>query len=405
MLPKLIAPDGGKGQEGGPASVPLLEELDGPLGVLLPVYYDVLHSRAQGCLQRNGVFAVSLHQTRHRPVDAPQSAFLRCLHHQLDGLAEALVFLLHLRQHTDAGVQIVLFHGQLHEGAGGVLRALLTALHAQRMTLDDVGGRRRVLLGVLEGPAGVSGVLPDGLQLVLDRGQLLTHCLLPGGHLLLGSFQSRQMLPPSGGGIGSQSLAGLQGADLVACGAGTVGGRAGLFQKLLQFGLQPRDLVVQLFQTALLGVDLRLSVLLAAVLALQFCHQLGNGVLTVADVGAQQFQGGLLVPAPGGEEVDLLPGLLLGGVVFLHPQGEAVVFLIEGVQTGLGFVLTGAGGGVFRLKAVLGGPDLLKSLHPEGDFQCALLVPEEEEPPGGLRLLPQGIDLQLQLADLVVDAH
>ena len=404
-LPELVAPDGGEGQEGGPAPVPLFEELDSTLGVLLPVYHDVLHPRAQGGLQGHGVFSVGLHQAGHRPVDTPQGALLRRLHHQLDCLAEALVLLLHLRQHPDAGVQVVLLHGQLHEGVGRVLLPLLPALHAQGVALDDVGGGGGVLLGVLQGAAGGPDALPGVLQLSLDGGQLLLHRLLPGGHLLLSGAQGGQVLPPLGGGGGGQGLPGLEGADLAPRRSGAVGGGAGLFQKLLQLGLQSGDLAVQVLQTALLGSDLRLGVLPAAVLTLQLGLQLGDGVLPVADVGAQKLQRRLLVPRPGGEQVHLLPGLLLGGVVLLHPQGEAVVLLVEGVQLGLGFVLPVPGGGVFRLEAVLGGAQLLQTLHPQGNFQRALLVPEEEEPPGGLRLLPQGVDLELQLADLVVDAH
>ena len=192
-LPKLVAPDGRDGQEGSPASVPLLEELNGSLGILFPVHHNILHPGPQGRLQRHGIFPIGFHKF----VDVA-SRLIRC-----------------------------------QERYGAIFKNLL----GRTVVVEDRS--RCVLLGVLKGPAGVSGVLPDGLQLVLDRGQLLTHCLLPGGHLLLGSFQSRQMLPPSGGGIGSQSLAGLQGADLVACGAGTVGGRAGLFQKLLQFAGRP----------------------------------------------------------------------------------------------------------------------------------------------------------------------
>ena len=100
-------------------------------------------------------------------------------------------------------------------------------------------------MGVLQGAACGLCALPGLLQLDLDGGQLLPYRLLPGGHLLLGGAQSGQVLPPLGGGISGQGLPGLEGADLAHRRSGAVGGGAGLFQKLLQFGLQPGDLAVQ----------------------------------------------------------------------------------------------------------------------------------------------------------------
>ena len=87
----------------------------------------------------------SRQQDAQAEIDA-QKRRLEELDNQIAGLEAELEELL-----EKARVQIVLLHGQLHEGAGGVLRALLPALHAQRMALDDVGGSRCVLLGVLKG--------------------------------------------------------------------------------------------------------------------------------------------------------------------------------------------------------------------------------------------------------------
>ena len=49
-----------RGQEGGPAAVPLLEELDGALGVLLPVHHNVLQAGPQGDLQGHGAADAAL---------------------------------------------------------------------------------------------------------------------------------------------------------------------------------------------------------------------------------------------------------------------------------------------------------------------------------------------------------
>lgn len=66
-LPEFLSPDGGEGQKGSTAALPLLQEGNGALGVLLPVHYDVLQTGTQSDLYGKGILAVGLHQTRHRP--------------------------------------------------------------------------------------------------------------------------------------------------------------------------------------------------------------------------------------------------------------------------------------------------------------------------------------------------
>ena len=123
------------------------------------------------------------------------------------------------------------------------------------------------------------------------------------------------------------------------------------------------------------------------------------------NVGAQHVHRALLVTGLAGENIGLLALALLTGIVVLHPLRKAVVLFIQRVLPGLGLLLAGLGGGVLRLEAVFGDFNLFQPLHPQGDFQCALLVPQQEEPPGSFRLLPQRIHLELQLADLIIDAH
>ena len=55
VLPQLVAADGRQRQEGGAAAVPLLQELDGRLCVLLPVHHNVLQRATQRRFQRHGV--------------------------------------------------------------------------------------------------------------------------------------------------------------------------------------------------------------------------------------------------------------------------------------------------------------------------------------------------------------
>ena len=150
-LPEFLSPDSGEGQEGGTAALPLLQEGDGALGVLLPVHYDVLQTGTQSDLDGKGILAVGLHQTRHRAVDAPEVVL--GLTDQLDSLVEALVVLFHFRQQTDAVIQRPHIHGELHSGFGSGVGLLLPLLHPQGMSADNVGGSLRILLCVLQGPA------------------------------------------------------------------------------------------------------------------------------------------------------------------------------------------------------------------------------------------------------------
>ena len=52
-----------------------------------------------------------------------------------------------------------------------------------------------------------------------------------------------------------------------------------------------------------------------------------------------------------------------------------------------------------------GGAHPLQLLQPEGDLQPAHLIPQEQKAPGFFRLLAEGPHLELQLVDLVPDAH
>ena len=249
-------PDGGEGQEGGPAAVPLLEEGDGALGVLLPVHHDVLQAGPQGHLQGHRVPALGPHEAGHRAVDAPQAAPSGGLHHHAHRLAEPLVLLLHLREHPHAGFQVVSLHGQLDQGLPGGPLPPLAALHAQGVSLDDVGGGIRILSGVLQGPAGGFGLPAGGLQLGLKALQLTVNGPLPLLHLLQTGAQGGQALPALGGSIGGQGLPSLEGADLPAGAAGALGGLPGLLPQLVQGALQRGGLAVQLRQTGRLALQL-----------------------------------------------------------------------------------------------------------------------------------------------------
>ena len=178
-------------------------------------------------------------------------------------------------------------------------------------------------------------------------------------------LQRGQTLSAFGCGVGGQRLSGLEGADLAAGLAHAFRGRPRLFQQRVQLRLQCGDPAIQLFQPLLLPVDFRQSVLLPQLLPPQLSFQLVDGIPAVLNAGAQQLRRRLPVPRLGRQIIGFLTDSLLSGIVFLHPQGKLVVFLIEGVLPGLGGILPGLGGGILRLEAVPGGPELLQTLHPE----------------------------------------
>ena len=91
------------------------------------------------------------HQAGHRPPDTGQSAPVRRLHDGLHRPGKALVFLLHLRQQTDAVLHGVGLAAQLIRLLGGLLGPAASALHLQAVALDDVGRSLLVLPGGIQG--------------------------------------------------------------------------------------------------------------------------------------------------------------------------------------------------------------------------------------------------------------
>ena len=206
-LPEFVAPDGGHGQEGGAAAVPLLQKADGALGVLFPVHHDVLHAAAQGNFDGDGVFLASGHEAGHGAVDAPEDALFCGVHDHLDGLGEALVLLFHLAEEVDAGAEVVVLHGEVHLPLGGLFGAASAAVHFQAVALDDVGGGPFVLPGLVQ-----QRLIGFGLG-------------LGGGFLLLGAAEPFHQVGPALGGL---VKAGLQCAEL-----GAAFGGGGQLQGLL----------------------------------------------------------------------------------------------------------------------------------------------------------------------------
>ena len=94
--------------------------------------------------------------------------------------------------------------------------------------------------------------------------------------------------------------------------------------------------------------------------------------------------------------LDLLVPHLLGELFRL---GEALL------HRPLGLLLLADGLFVVGLQLDVVHPDALQGVQPHGDLQPPQLVPEHQKLLGLLALLPERLHLELQLGDLVVDAH
>ena len=78
---------------------------------------------------------------------------------------------------------------------------------------------------------------------------------------------------------------------------------------------------------------------------------------------------------------------------------------VEALQRLLGLPLLADGIVIVAQELAGAGAQSVELIQPDRDLQPPQLVPEDQILPGLLRLGPQGLHLELQLVDLVVDAH
>ena len=273
------------------------------------------------------------------------------------------------------------------------------------MTADDVGGGLLLLPGslqllfVLPGLSlGLGQLLPGLGQLILQLPGALGDFVRAGGeggqlrlglgrlgHLL--RLPAAQILQPNGIGIAA------------------VGAAAHFLAQRLHFPVQSPGGFSDLLYASAQGLRLLLEGLrAAAALAHLLLHAL-DGLRMVPSRGSGYGGGGLML-ADGALQVRDPGALFLGGAVALvHKPGAFLRLGIYLIQLRLGLFLVGLRGLKVRLQLQPIGFQLLQIFQPHTYFQGAQLIVKHQVFLSRLRLLSQGLHLQLQLRDLVIDAH
>ena len=151
------------------------------------------------------------------------------------------------------------------------------------------------------------------------------------------------------------------------------------------------DALFQLPDPGLLLLNIRQQALLVGPAALHIGPEDGGLRLTL---GA--FRLGIGEP---------LAGLVRFHILLAHPLADAAGGSVQGFQLGAGLFQAQSRLLVLLLHAFGLGMELFQGGHPDGNLLNAQLVPQHQVAPGRLRLLAQGLHLQLQLLNLVVDAE
>ena len=272
------------------------------------------------------------------------------------------------------------------------------------MAGDDVPHRLRLVPGILQ---GVPVLL--GLPLCLGK-------LLPGaGAVRLQAGPALLDLPvfrSDGGKLRSVIRSGSHGHGLLSPqglrpglgAAGLVCGGLGLGQQLVQRLLQLRRAAVDLRYPGLLLRRLALQAAGTAVAFRQLCPGPFNVLPVVGDGALQHRHGALLLLGTAIQSGRLRPDLFSLHILFLHPAAVLLSLCIKGVQLGPGLVPGGLGSPEIRLQFAGSGFEFIQILQPDGDLQKTHLIPQQQILLRPFRLIPQRLHLELQLADLVVDA-
>ena len=136
----------------------------------------------------------------------------------------------------------------------------------------------------------------------------------------------------------------------------------------------------------------------------QLAAQTLDVLAAVLQPGLQNRGGAVALRGGGLRRALAFPELLRLHIPAAHLLGEILRRGVEVLQRPLGVAQIGADLLIFRVQGSALTRKAVQRIHPDGDFQGPLLVPEDEEFFRGLRLLFQRTHLQLKLADLIVDA-
>ena len=366
LLPQLGGAEGGEGQAGDAAAVPLLDQAEDGLTGRLILHQEVLHGAPQGGLQGHGVGGGHVELLPHRADDPPQGPLPGGRHGGFHPFGIALVVAGHLPQGPGPGGQGALLG---LEGHPGLLR--LGGLPAEgsqglpvglQSTLPGQGLVPALGLGGLQGLLGLAdGFLEGGLPL-LQLGQ---------AGLLAGDVPL-QLLPPVL--VLVQVGLGLLGRGLV--GPDPVLEQVDALAAVPPVGLILLDLGAEGFPPGLLFLELGQEALPLGIegvgLGRPLC-QLGLGRGAVGGQGLAGLPLAVQLGHPEGDfqppqlfpQVQVLPGLLGLGfqgasleVQFLQLIPDAHQVFLGALQLALGLLL---------LVAAVGDPRrLLKDLPPLG---------------------------------------
>ena len=237
------------------------------------------------------------------------------------------------------------------------------------------------------------------------RVQICFNGLAVLGHLVQRGRQRGDFRPLLGGLLLEQPLLGpeSQGLALRLARRGYQGGGAllGRFQLLAQAGQR----LAQLGDSGLLFGNLPHNAAAAAVLILQLLPDPLDVAAGIVQTAAADGNLPLLlvqrVLLPG----DLLPLLLQEQILLIQLQGQPVGPVIEGVELGVALLQLPGRGRVVGFGLLGRRRQPFEILEPDRNLQSFELGPKGQIFFRLLGLGPQGLHLQLQLRDLVVDAE
>ena len=365
----------------------------------------MLHGAAQGGLNGHGAVVGHVEQPGHRAVNSLELAPPGLPHHQLYRLGVALVELLHLGEHVDAGLEGVLLHLELDMALLGLLGLFPAGLQPQAVAVEHILEGIPVLPGLGQLLLGRVPALLKLAHPLLTGGQLLMHRLIPVQQLLgRGGQGGEQSLGLGGGGVFHRLLPAqlLQLSGQGACGADGLLGLPLFRGQLRRQGVQ---LAHQRPQTLLPLGNLGADGVGPPLLLLQLPPDAVPVLQVVLDVGPE-YRHGVFQSVGVGLPLHHLEADALGlHVLVPHLGGVLLGGGVEGLHRPLGLLLLADG--VLVVGQGLDGPRpyVLQLLQPQGDLQPPQLVPQHQELPGLLALCAEGLHLELQLVDLVGDAH